>query len=121
MSDKYRWSEDLYDTIVRACVALTNLHIRKHKLREGDHTTYDDFILGLRGIGETRKRVWIEIQQRSRQKRAIRAQSDELGLPGQDQGIAGFRMDFNDYSDGESDQDDFEDDSIEESEGETEY
>jgi hypothetical protein len=38
-SNKFRWSRDLYDMIFKACVALTNVHIRRNSLRsnDGDH------------------------------------------------------------------------------------
>ena len=39
-SRKYRWAEDLYDPIVHACVALTNIHIFWHPLRDQDGERY---------------------------------------------------------------------------------
>jgi hypothetical protein len=35
-SDKFRWQEKNYELFFRACVALTNCHVRAHPLREAD-------------------------------------------------------------------------------------
>lgn len=40
MGRKYRWSELKYDVIMRMCLALTNLHICKHPLRDEDGFSY---------------------------------------------------------------------------------
>ena len=39
-SRKYRWAEELYDPIAHACVALTNIHIFWHPLRDQDGERY---------------------------------------------------------------------------------
>ena len=81
-SDKYRWMEANYDMIFKACVSLTNLHIRTQPLRQNDGHAYSAYIRRLRGIGLEKQAKRVEIQRLSRARRQIRTEVCLLALPG---------------------------------------
>ncbi|KAE9004045.1 hypothetical protein PR003_g931 [Phytophthora rubi] len=80
-SDKFRWNEDKYDTIFRACVALTNAHARWSPLRASDGAAFRAHRKRLMGIGAAREERRKEIQRRSRRNRAIRTSNSVMTLP----------------------------------------
>ncbi|KAE9088254.1 hypothetical protein PF010_g19438 [Phytophthora fragariae] len=80
-SDKFRWNEDKYDTIFRACVALTNAHARWSPLRTSDGAAFRAHRKRLMGIGAAREERRKEIQRRSRRNRAIRTSNSVMTLP----------------------------------------
>lgn len=69
MSTKYRWSEELYDTIAGLCIALTNVHIDYHELRRTDGDWYVRYVNRVFKIGEEKKRKRAETQRLYREKR----------------------------------------------------
>ncbi|KAF4041535.1 hypothetical protein GN244_ATG06208 [Phytophthora infestans] len=50
-SDKYRWQEPNYELNFRACVTLTNIHVRVHPLRVNDEANYASYQRRLYTIG----------------------------------------------------------------------
>ena len=93
-SRKYRWAEEIYDPILHLCVALTNIHIFWHPLRDQDGERYQQvrnkwFTLG-EGMLKKRKLN----QQRYRDKRQRR--------PSRDLGGTGLSRDAYAYSDDDS-------------------
>ena len=75
-SRKYRWAEELYDPIVHACVALTNIHIFWHPLRDQDGERYQQLRNKWYTIGEGVLKKKKLNQQRYREKRQRRLSMD---------------------------------------------
>lgn len=73
VASKFRWGEGLYDDIFRMTVALTNLHVRWHPLRDADGKTYERYRKRLREIAEggIRKRKRAQAAYRKRRKRVM--------------------------------------------------
>ncbi|RHY20158.1 hypothetical protein DYB32_010215 [Aphanomyces invadans] len=71
-ADKYRWSEDLYDTIMRCCVALTNCHIETLALRAEDTNFFLQRLQRLRDISNETTRKRKLVQEKYRMKRRQR-------------------------------------------------
>lgn len=73
MSRKYGWAEELYDTIARICVALTNFHVGLNPLRLQDGTWYRKYEdrLGEVGVGRKNKRNRQQAESRARRKRRL--------------------------------------------------
>ena len=67
-SRKYRWAEELYDPIVHACVALTNIHIFWHPLRDQNGERYQQLRNKWYTIGEGVLKKRKLNQQRYREK-----------------------------------------------------
>lgn len=69
---KWRWSEQSYDIVFRFCVALTNLHIRWHPLREEDYERFQriknrHLQIGVQQV-EKRKRTLERYRQKRRRR-----------------------------------------------------
>ncbi|KAH9069971.1 hypothetical protein Ae201684P_002344 [Aphanomyces euteiches] len=81
VSDKYRWSFELYEPIFRCCVALTNVHVQLHRLRGQDGDDFIMYLARLKHIGhdiiESRKST----QKRYREKHRLRIQPSVMGVP----------------------------------------
>ena len=75
-SRKYRWVEELYDPIVHLCVALTNIHIFRHPLRDTDGERYQQLRSKWFTIGEGALKKRKLTQQRYREKRKRRLTRD---------------------------------------------
>ena len=73
IANKYRWAEHWFDDIFRLTVALTNVHIRWHPLRDSDGKTYERYLKRLNDIALTgiNKRKRAQASYRKRRKRAI--------------------------------------------------
>jgi hypothetical protein len=71
-SDKYRWQEVRYETFFRACLALTDLHVRDHPLRAEDGERYRDYLRRLTTIGAERRERRLEANRRARRRRELR-------------------------------------------------
>ncbi|KAE9037568.1 hypothetical protein PR002_g6499 [Phytophthora rubi] len=80
-SDKFRWNEDKYDAIFRACVALTNAHARWSPLGASDGAAFRAHRKRLIETGVSREERRKEIQRRSRRNRAIRISNSAMALP----------------------------------------
>ncbi|KAJ8577028.1 hypothetical protein ON010_g2179 [Phytophthora cinnamomi] len=76
-SDKYRWQEVKYEVFFRACVALTNVHVRDHPLRAEDGEHYRDYLRSLNSIGTERRARRLEANRRSRRRRQLRLETAE--------------------------------------------
>lgn len=74
-SDKYRWSESNYDMFFKACVALTNFHVRILPLRQDDAAKYQNYLKRLRVIGHESHMNRVAVQRRYREKRRLRLRS----------------------------------------------
>lgn len=72
VSRKYVWGEELYDTIFRLCVALTNVNIKIQPLRIIDGQWYNGYKNRMQEIGRARKRKRSESQSRYRANRKAR-------------------------------------------------
>ncbi|KAH9100026.1 hypothetical protein Ae201684P_019031 [Aphanomyces euteiches] len=81
-SDKFRWNEELYDTIFRCGLALTNAHILKHPLRARDGESYACYTNPLSFIGNDIREKRAAAQESYRRKRRLRLESSVAGLPG---------------------------------------
>ena len=88
-SNKWRWSECLYDPFFKFCGALTNRHISLHPLRAGDLQFYRkmkqrQYIIG-EEILKKRKRVQEKYRKRRKQRLAVQFcegdSSDETRSP----------------------------------------
>ena len=93
ISRKYRWAEELYDPLRHLCVALTNIHIFRHPLRDQDGERYQQlrnkwFTLG-EGMVKKRKLN----QQRYRDKRQRRLSRD-LGDTGPSRDAYAYSDDY---------------------------
>ena len=73
VSNKSRWSEKSYDSIFRLTLALTNLRIRWHPLRDTERKTYERYVKRLRENAETgvRKRQKAQVSNPKRRRRAM--------------------------------------------------
>lgn len=80
-SRKYRWAEELFDRIVHLCVALTNMHIFWHPLRDHDGQRYQQRRNKWYKFGEHMVNKRRLNQQRYREKRQRRL-SREMGSIG---------------------------------------
>ena len=90
-SRKYRWAQELYDPILRLCVALTNIHILWHPLRDQDGERYEQ----VRNKWFTFGQGMVKLnQQRYRDKRQRRLSRDLGGT--------GLSRDAYAYSDDDS-------------------
>eukprot|EP00171_Calliarthron_tuberculosum_P021823 IDg21823t1 len=72
MSQKWTWSETLYDTVVCMCVGLTNIHVDSKPLRSVDSDWYNRYMNRLLHIGDSRKRKRAETQAMYRERRKQR-------------------------------------------------
>lgn len=72
ISQKWTWSEVLYDTIVTLCVGLTNAHVESKPLRGGDSEWYNRYVNRLVHIGDAKKRKRAEAQAMYREHRKQR-------------------------------------------------
>lgn len=72
MADKYKWSEQLYDTVAMMCISLTNVHVRNQPLRLNDGEWYGRYLNRLARIGADKKRKRAETQALSRKNRRQR-------------------------------------------------
>ena len=69
-SRKYRWTEELYDPIVHLCVALANIHIFWHPLRDTDGERYQQlrnkwFTIGERAVKKRKEAHSAEIPRKA--------------------------------------------------------
>ncbi|KAG6610376.1 succinyl-CoA:3-ketoacid coenzyme A transferase [Phytophthora cinnamomi] len=70
--DKYRWKETKYEMYFRACVALTNVQVRAHRLRADDGENYKNYLRSLIHIGTTRLNKRHESNRHARERRLLR-------------------------------------------------
>ena len=70
LSHKWKWSEDLYDSVLNICVGLTNVHIKMNPLRHSDCEFFQKYRNGLHEIGQSNVEKRRLAQRRYRQKRA---------------------------------------------------
>lgn len=73
ISSKYRWAEENYDSIFGLTVALTNVHIRWHPLRDADGKMFERYCKKLSDIAETavKKRKRAQAAYRKKRKRSM--------------------------------------------------
>ncbi|KAK1932497.1 hypothetical protein P3T76_012081 [Phytophthora citrophthora] len=71
-SDKYRWDEGNYDIMFKACIALTNFHVRIQPLRSHDGDNYRNYQKRLHAIGNDVRTKRLLVQRRYREKRKLR-------------------------------------------------
>lgn len=83
MGSKYRWNEHKYDSFLRVCTALTNIHIKWHPLRDEDGVLYNRYKNRLYAIGDEivtkRKRSQASYRARRRARLARNERSPEDG------------------------------------------
>ena len=87
MSNKWRWVEKQYEKIIRLCLALTNLHVKWHPLRDEDNKHAHQYRRRLLEIGVKKAEKRKASQQMYRAKRAARMsirfgyekQNEEMG------------------------------------------
>jgi hypothetical protein len=77
-SNKYRWSEGNYDTIMKFCVAVTNFHVGLNPLNEDDLLFYAQYSTRLLQMGEERVRARTLKQVRYREKRRRRLEEEDV-------------------------------------------
>ena len=68
----FKWSEQIYDTVLGPGVAFTNYHAELHSLRIDDQERYTRYKNRLADIGEEKKRKSNEAQDRYRKKSKVR-------------------------------------------------
>ncbi|OWZ14771.1 LOW QUALITY PROTEIN: hypothetical protein PHMEG_00011700 [Phytophthora megakarya] len=71
-SDKYRWDEANCDITFKACIALTNFHVRILPLRSHDGDNYRNYLKRLHVIGNDARTKRLLVQRRYREKRKLR-------------------------------------------------
>lgn len=84
MAEKYKWSEQLYDTVVMMRISLTNVHIKNHPLRRDDSEWYGRYLNRLARIGEEKKRRRSETQALYRDNRRQRLRFHFRSVAGED-------------------------------------
>ena len=72
MGNRWRWDERHYDKIFTVCMALTNLHIKWHPLRDEDRQRARQYSARLLEIGIKKAEKRRASQQRYRTKRRAR-------------------------------------------------
>ena len=78
MANKWRWDEGQYDKLFKLCMALTNLHIKWHPLRDEDGQSAKQYKSRLLEIGVTTVEKRKASKRRYRAKRVARM-SAQLG------------------------------------------
>jgi hypothetical protein len=72
-SNKYRWSEDMYDSILQMCIAVTNFHVGFNPLRSEDSFFYAQYTtrLSLLGADIVNKRRQKQARYREKRQRVL--------------------------------------------------
>ena len=79
--EQVRLNEELYDTIFRACVGLSNAHIMDHPLCDTDEECYIRRVNKMVTIGEdiARKRKLTQVKYRSKQRLRLSTSINDVG------------------------------------------
>ncbi|OWZ13412.1 hypothetical protein PHMEG_00013271 [Phytophthora megakarya] len=71
-SDKYRRDKGNFDILFKACIALTNFHVRNLPLRSPDGANYLNYLKRLHVIGNDARTKRLLVQRRYREKSKLR-------------------------------------------------
>lgn len=92
-STKYRWNHDLYSTIMKLCVGLSNLHILWQPLRDNDGANHNRFQNRLYTLGNNivEKRRLAQRKYRAKRSRKLQSQfhtADDVSTESESNGNA---------------------------------
>ena len=81
MAKQYRWAEEIYDSVVTICVALTNFHITLNPLNVQDEEYYKTIMAKLRAIAKHMYKKRKDCQKKYRQRQKLHRQMMENEIP----------------------------------------